>query len=410
VVTLFNSEIESYGGILAGLALGGLVGILLTRGIEMTAMPQLVAILHSFVGLAAVLVALGVVYNAQAQTLMPISERIELGLGCIIGAITFLGSVVAFLKLQEWLKGKALHFAHQGLFSLSLLMVVLLTFLSFLVFHEPFWMVILALVSAVLGMFLVLAIGGADMPVVVSLLNSYSGWAAAATGFSLNHHILMMSGALIGSSGAILSYVMCKSMNRSLLGILFGKTQITVARQQARQSIRQAAPDDCAFALENASQVVIVPGYGLAVAQAQHVVKELFLALQRCQVEVVFAIHPIAGRMPGHMNVLLAEADIAYEAVVEMEQINADFAQTDVVLVIGANDVVNPAALSDQSSPLFGMPILEVHKARQVFVLKRSMQAGYAGVENALFSLPNCALVFGDAKKTCEALLLALKK
>jgi NAD(P) transhydrogenase subunit beta len=413
VATLMHPEVKSYTFVLAGLGLGAVIGSLLALKIEMTAMPQLVAALHSFVGLAAVLVAFGTLltsYTTGEEHSMV--GMIELAVGSVIGAITFSGSLIAFAKLQELLGSAPLVFRGQHGVNLALAILMIGLGGHFVASGDLMSFIGMSAIAFLLGFLLVLPIGGADMPVVVSMLNSYSGWAASATGFILNNQLLVTTGALVGSSGAILSYIMCKAMNRSILSVIFGgfgtEAGAESAVQTAPKNVKSASVEDLAFLLENSRKVVIVPGYGMAVAQAQYAVKELVDKLSEKGVEVKFAIHPVAGRMPGHMNVLLAEAEIPYDCVFEMEEINGEFSSADVGLVIGANDVVNPAAKSDTSSPLYGMPILDVYKAKHVFISKRSMKSGYAGVDNALFYYPNCSLVFGDAKSTCEALVNAL--
>ena len=415
VVTLINPEVKSYTWVLAGLGLGAVVGVPLALKISMTAMPQLVAALHSFVGLSAVLVA-GGTYLSQSQSMDGTLDgvaMVELAIGSLIGAITFTGSLVAFGKLQEILKSNPLIFKGQHILNLLLVVAMAGFGVNFVLQHDFVSFCIMTTLAFLLGFLLVLPIGGADMPVVVSMLNSYSGWAASATGFILSNQLLITTGALVGSSGAILSYIMCKAMNRSILSVIFGglgtDSSVSLVSQAAGKGVKAASVEDIAFLLENSSKVIIIPGYGMAVAQAQHAIKELFELLVEKGVEVKFAIHPVAGRMPGHMNVLLAESDIPYDAVFEMDEVNNEFSSADVGLVIGANDVVNPAAKSDKSSPLYGMPILDVYKAKNIFVSKRSMKAGYAGVDNALFYYPNCSLVFGDAKSTCESLVAAIK-
>ena len=414
-VTLLSPEMKSYTWVLARVGCGAVVGILIALRISMTAMPQLVAALHSFVGLAAVLVAAGtyLAHQGHGEGLTTV-EMVELAIGSMIGAITFTGSLIAFGKLQELLKSNPLVFRGQHLFNLSLVAGIVGLSIHFVIANDFLSFVIMTALSLVLGLFLVLPIGGADMPVVVSMLNSYSGWAAAATGFILGNQLLITTGALVGSSGAILSYIMCKAMNRSFLSVIFGgvgaEATADAGAQGAGKGVKAASVEDAAFLLENSTKVIIVPGYGLAVAQAQHAVKELYQTLTDKGVEVKFAIHPVAGRMPGHMNVLLAESDIPYDSVFEMEDINNDFSSADVGLVIGANDVVNPAAKTDKTSPLFGMPILDVYKSKHVLISKRSMKAGYAGVDNALFYAPNSSLIFGDAKHTCEALVTAIRE
>jgi len=414
-VTLLCPEVKAYGRIFLALFGGGLLGTVIALKISMTAMPQLVAILHSFVGLSAIFVVLGTFLSHTTDHLGSLSlvEVIELGLGTVIGAITVSGSWVAFGKLQGILKSNPLRFPGQHALNGILGCFILGFAIRFCIFQDPFSWAVLAGLALVLGLKLVLPIGGADMPVIVSMLNSYSGWAASATGFTLGNQLLVTTGALVGSSGAILSYIMCKAMNRSILSVIFGgvggSEQESSSVSDTARGVKSASVDDLGFMLENASQVIIVPGYGLAVAQAQHAVKELYEVLVEKKVVVKFAIHPVAGRMPGHMNVLLAESDIPYDCVFGMEEINAEFSSTDVGLVIGANDVVNPLAKTDKTSPLYGMPILDVYKAKHVFVCKRSMHFGYSGMDNALFYYPHCSLVFGDAKSTCDALVAAVR-
>jgi NAD(P) transhydrogenase subunit beta len=414
-VTLIHPEIRNYTWILAGLAAGAVVGIGVALRIQMTDMPQLVAILHSFVGLAAVLVAFGTyLIHSHHQELNPVL-MIELAVGSFIGAITFTGSLIAFGKLQALLSSNPLVFRGQHLLNALLAALIFVSAYYFVVDDNITALIISTGIALALGFLLVLPIGGADMPVVVSMLNSYSGWAACATGFTLENNLLITTGALVGSSGAILSYIMCAAMNRSIISVVLGgfggetSGDSTVA-QAAGKGIKSVSVEDLAFILENSTKVIIVPGYGMAVAQAQHAVKELYQLLQEKNVEVKFAIHPVAGRMPGHMNVLLAEAEIPYDCVFEMEEINNEFSSADATFVIGANDVVNPAAKTDPSSPLYGMPILDAYKSKHVFVNKRSMKAGYAGVDNALFYYNNCSLVFGDAKSVCEHLVTALRQ
>lgn len=411
VATFIHPEVKSYTGIVLGLGLGAIVGIPLALKIKMTAMPQLVAALHSFVGLAAVLVAAGT-YLAHPST-DPVF-MIEVTAGSFIGAITFTGSLIAFGKLQELLPSNPLIFRGQHIVNLLLGLGAIGLGADFVIFHDWAAFLLMTIISLLLGFLLVLPIGGADMPVVVSMLNSYSGWAAAATGFTLQNNLLITTGALVGSSGAILSYIMCKAMNRSFFSVILGGFGVEAGSQSAARgqgkTVKSASTEDMAFMLSNATKVIIVPGYGMAVAQAQHAIKEVFQLLKEKEVDVKFAIHPVAGRMPGHMNVLLAESDIPYESVLEMDEINSEFSTTEVALIIGANDVVNPAAKTDKSSPLYGMPILDVYKAKQIFMLKRSMKPGYAGVDNSLFYHDNCSLVFGDAKSTCEALSHSLKE
>ncbi len=412
MVTFFHPSVSNYGLILAGLAIGALIGVPLAVRIKMTAMPQLVAVLHSFVGLAAVLVAAGTyLMHAQQGHLNPVL-LLELIIGSAIGAVTFTGSLIAFGKLQALLGSAPLVFKGQHLVNALLILAVFVLSALFAFNHSVVLFVTVTALSLLLGFLIVLPIGGSDMPVVVSMLNSYSGWAASATGFTLNNPLLIATGALVGSSGAILSYIMCKGMNRSLLNVIlggFGNTAQAAVAGASAKSCRSASTEDAAFMFENAASLIVIPGYGMAVAQAQHAVKELYEQLQHRGVDVKFAIHPVAGRMPGHMNVLLAESEIPYDSVLELEDINPEFARADAVLIIGANDVVNPAARTNKASPLYGMPILEAYKAKMVYVIKRSMNPGYSGVENDLFYLDNCALIFGDAKKVCEGLVNCLK-
>jgi NAD(P) transhydrogenase subunit beta len=414
-----------------GLIVGGGVGAFAANRVEMTKMPELVALMHSLIGLAAVCIAIAAVAEPRALGIVklggdpiPVGNRIELFLGTAIGAITFSGSVIAFGKLSGQFKfrlfqGAPVVFGGQHLLNLALAiaMVGLGLVYSFAPGIEPAWgpfcaMMILAFV---LGVLIIIPIGGADMPVVVSMLNSYSGWAAAGIGFSLNNPMLIVAGSLVGSSGAILSYIMCKAMNRSFFNVLLGgfggeaTSPAAGANGAAQRPVRSGSPDDAAFLLSNAESVIIVPGYGLAVARAQHALKELAEKLSHRGVNVRYAIHPVAGRMPGHMNVLLAEAEVPYEQVVEMEDINPEFGQTDVVLVLGANDVVNPAAKTDPQSAIAGMPILEAYKARTIIVNKRSMASGYAGLDNELFYMDRTMMVFGDAKKVVEDMVKAVE-
>jgi len=405
--------------ILLAIAVGGSVGAIIAQRIQMTAMPELVAAMHSLVGLAAVLVAMSAFNNPVAYgialpgEMLHSSNRIELFIGTFVGAITFTGSIIAFLKLSGRMSGKPIRFAGQHWLNLGLGIVMVGFGIAF--FMQPSWtpFLIMTAIALALGVLLIVPIGGADMPVVISMLNSYSGWAAAGIGFTLNNNMLIIAGSLVGSSGAILSYIMCKAMNRAFLNVILGGfgggTSTEVAADDGVQkTYRSGSADDAAFLMGNADSVIIVPGYGLAVARAQHAIKEMSNLLAEKGVKVRYAIHPVAGRMPGHMNVLLAEAEVPYDQVVEMDEINNDFADTDVVLVIGANDVVNPAAKNDKSSPIYGMPILEVHKARTVLVVKRSMATGYAGLDNDLFYLDKTMMVFGDAKKVVEDVIKAL--
>ena len=404
--------------ILIAIAVGGTIGAIIAHRIEMTAMPELVAAMHSLVGLAAVLVAMSAFNNPVAYgialpgEMLHSSNRIELFIGTFVGAITFTGSIIAFLKLSGRMSGKPIRFAGQHWVNLGLGIVMIGFGVVF--FMEPSWtpFLIMTAIALLLGVLLIVPIGGADMPVVISMLNSYSGWAAAGIGFTLNNNMLIIAGSLVGSSGAILSYIMCKAMNRAFLSVILGGFGGGEAAAESgdgvQKTYRSGSADDAAFLMGNASSVIIVPGYGLAVARAQHAINEMAHLLTEKGVQVRYAIHPVAGRMPGHMNVLLAEAEVPYEQVVEMDEINNEFADTDVVLVIGANDVVNPAAKNDKSSPIYGMPILEAHKARTVLVVKRSMATGYAGLDNDLFYLDKTMMVFGDAKKVVEDVIKAL--
>jgi NAD(P) transhydrogenase subunit beta len=396
------------------IAVGGAAGALVARRIQMTAMPELVAAMHSLVGLAAVLIAMSSFYIAQHGEALHLSNRIELFIGTFIGAITFTGSIVAFGKLSGKLGNKPLRFGGQHWINLALGLMMIGFGIAFSM--SPSWtpFLIMTVIALALGFLLIMPIGGADMPVVVSMLNSYSGWAAAGIGFTLNNNMLIIAGSLVGSSGAILSYIMCKAMNRAFLNVIlggFGGGEGTVAEagDGVQKTYRSGSAEDAAFMMGNADSVIIVPGYGLAVARAQHAINEMSKMLTEKGIKVRYAIHPVAGRMPGHMNVLLAEAEVPYDQVVEMDEINNEFADTDVVLVIGANDVVNPAAKTDPNSPIYGMPILEAHKARTILVVKRSMAAGYAGLDNDLFYLDKTMMVFGDAKKVVEDVIKALQ-
>lgn len=419
ITTLCLIEASSLWLVAVAIAMGGGIGAVVARNIKMTALPQLVAAFHSLVGLAAVLVAGAAFtspgdYGIATGGTIQLSSLIEMGLGVAIGAITFSGSIIAFGKLQGLISGKPLIFKFQHYVNLALGVLVLLLIVWLILSQSPysFWGIVG--VTFVLGFLLILPIGGADMPVVISMLNSYSGWAAAATGFTLENPLLIITGALVGASGAILSYIMCKGMNRSIFNVILGGfgseggAAAAVGAGVGDRSVKIGSAEDAGFVLKNASTVVIVPGYGMAVAQAQHALREMADHLKKAGVQVRYAIHPVAGRMPGHMNVLLAEANVPYDEVLELEEINRDFGQTDVAFVIGANDVTNPAAKTDPSSPIFGMPILDVEKAKTVLFIKRSMATGYAGVENELFYRPNTMMLFGDAKKMCEEIVKAL--
>ena len=415
VATVLTPAVRSYDFIIAGVVLGATIGTLIALRIRMTAMPQLVAALHSFVGLTAVLVAVGTYLTHSHEGTLNTVLMAELFIGTFIGAITFTGSLVAFSKLQGIITGKPLVFRGQHILNLLMALLMIGLGIQFLLHNQFDALLAVIALALVLGILLIVPIGGADMPVVVSMLNSYSGWAAAATGFTLGNNLLIITGALVGFSGAILSYIMSKAMNRSIASIVLGGfgggEGATGAGPGAdnTKGVKTAAVEDAVFLMANASKVIIVPGYGMAVAQAQHALKELADILESKGVTVHFAIHPVAGRMPGHMNVLLAEADVPYDHVFEMEDINPEFTTADVALVVGANDVTNPAAKSDKASPIYGMPILDVYKAHQIFFIKRSMNPGYSGVENQLFYQDNCSLVFGDAKKVCEKMVVELK-
>lgn len=410
ISSFFVAENPNVALILAAMVIGAGIGIFRARTVPMTQMPETVAMMHSLVGLAAVFIAIAAVLHAGVHH--DAVHRFELFVGCFIGAITFSASVFAYGKLaaKKWAKSLTGSWVKAVQASLALVMLGSGVYYFTTENMTAFWL--MTGTAVVLGYFWIAPIGGGDMPVVVSLLNSFSGWAAAGIGFTLNNSMLIIAGSLVGSSGAILSYIMCRAMNRSLFNVLFGGFGATAAGAAAddgkEKNYKSGSPDDAAFLMGNADSVVIVPGYGLAQARAQNAVKELANALKEKGVNVRYAIHPVAGRMPGHMNVLLAEADVPYEDVKEMDEINSDFPATDVVLVIGANDVVNPAAKTDPASPIYGMPILEANKARTVMVIKRSMAVGYAGLDNDLFYLDKTMMIFGDAKKVCEDMVKSL--
>ncbi|ASV85481.1 MULTISPECIES: NAD(P)(+) transhydrogenase (Re/Si-specific) subunit beta [Ochrobactrum] len=421
IVTTLLLARPSFGGlvlILLGIGIGGGIGAVIARRIAMTAMPQLVAAFHSLIGLAAVLVAAAAIYSPHSFDIGEVGQihaqaLIEMSLGVAIGAITFTGSIIAFLKLDGRMSGKPIMLPGRHLINaaLAIAIVLLIAVLVNTESHFVFWLIVV--LSLVFGVLIIVPIGGADMPVVVSMLNSYSGWAAAGIGFTLGNLALIITGALVGSSGAILSYIMCKGMNRSFISVILGgfggDTSAAGGNGEVEQRpVKQGSADDAAFIMKNASKVIIVPGYGMAVAQAQHALREMADKLKAEGVEVKYAIHPVAGRMPGHMNVLLAEANVPYDEVFELEDINSEFATADVAFVIGANDVTNPAAKTDPQSPIFGMPILDVDKAGTVLFIKRGMGSGYAGVENELFFRDNTMMLFADAKKMVESIVKAL--
>ena len=423
VATLFTKGM-GFGGItliVAGLAIGGTVGTIVAQRIQMTALPQLVAAFHSLVGMAAVFVAAAAFYAPESFGIgtrgnIKAASLVEMSLGLAIGAITFSGSVIAFAKLAGKMSGAPITFKGQHWLNLALGILLLVLVIVFVATGSSvlFWLI--AILSFALGFLLIIPIGGADMPVVVSMLNSYSGWAAAGIGFTIGNLLLIVTGALVGASGAILSYIMCKGMNRSIINVLlggFGSEGGTAAGggdAGDRPPVKAGSPEDAAYMMKNAQKIIVVPGYGMAVAQAQQVLREMADLLKKEGAEIKYAIHPVAGRMPGHMNVLLAEANVPYDEVFELEEINPEFADADVAFVIGANDVTNPAAKTDKSSAIYGMPILDVERAKTVFFIKRGMSSGYAGVENELFYRPNTMMLFGDAKKVTQEIVQALQR
>jgi NAD(P) transhydrogenase subunit beta len=416
--TLASPGVLSYWMILIGVLIGGSIGTVVALRIQMTALPQLVAAYHSLVGLAAVFVAAAAFYQPSAYGIgtfgqIPVGSLVEMSIGTEIGAVTFTGSIIAFGKLQGIMSGAPIVFPGQHALNalLGLALIALVAWLC--VDQSPVYFWLIAIVAFLLGVLIIIPIGGADMPVVISMLNSYSGWAACGIGFTLGNTALIITGALVGSSGAILSYIMCKGMNRSFFSVILGGFGGESAGPDAAmlkdRTVRSGSAEDAAFIMKNAGSVIIVPGYGMAVAQAQHALREMADMLKKEGISVKYAIHPVAGRMPGHMNVLLAEANVPYDEVFELDEINRDFAGTDVAFVIGANDVTNPAAKNDPASPIYGMPILDVERAGTVLFIKRSLGSGYAGIENELFFRDNTMMLFADAKKMCEDIVKALE-
>ena len=415
--TLMFKSVLSYYEIGAAILIGGAIGSFIALRIEMTALPQLVAAFHSLVGLAAVFVAAAAFYDPVAFNIGKVgsiktASLVEMSIGTFIGAITFSGSVLAFGKLQGTISGKPIVFKFQHLINALIFLLIIFLIFLFVINQSPtiFWTIVV--ISIFLGFLVVIPIGGADMPVVVSMLNSYSGWAACGIGFTLSNNLLIITGALVGASGAILSYIMSKGMNRSIINVVLGgfggEQDNTSGKDNSDKIVKQGNAEDAAYIMKNADSVIIVPGYGMAVAQAQHALREMGDILKKEGIEVRYAIHPVAGRMPGHMNVLLAEANVPYEEVLELDEINHDFPMTEVSFGSGANDVTNPAAKTEESSPIFGMPILDVEKSQSVLFVKRSMATGYSGVDNELFYRDNTTMLFGDAKKMCEDIVKSL--
>ena len=417
VTTLMFKSVLSYTEIGVAILIGGFIGTIIALKIEMTALPQLVAAFHSLVGLAAVFVAAAAFYDPMSFNIGNVgsifkSSLVEMSIGTFIGAVTFSGSVLAFGKLQGTISGNPIVFKFQHLINALIFLFIVALIVIFVLTQSSsiFWTIVV--ISILLGFLVVIPIGGADMPVVISMLNSYSGWAACGIGFTLSNNLLIITGALVGSSGAILSYIMSKGMNRSIISVVlggFGGEQTSVGgSDNSDKIVKQGNAEDAAYILKNADSVIIIPGYGMAVAQAQHALREMGDLLKKENINVRYAIHPVAGRMPGHMNVLLAEANVPYEEVLELEEINHDFPMTEVSFVIGANDVTNPAAKTDKTSPIYGMPILDVEKSDSVLFVKRSLATGYSGVDNELFYRDNTTMLFGDAKKMCENIVKAL--
>lgn len=415
--TIFNPHINNKFIVIIGLGVGGVIGSFIALKIKMTAMPQLVAGFHSLVGLAATLIAIAALmepeyYGIGLKGKIALGHLIELIIGAVVGIITFTGSVIAFLKLQGIMGSKPIRFRGNNIVNLLIAIIIILLSINFCKTESMSLFLSAIFISALLGVLLIIPIGGADMPVIVSMLNSYSGWAAAGIGFTIGNILLIITGALVGASGAILSYIMCKGMNRSILNVVLGGfgTEVESANSDEEEGvINRSSPEDCAFLLKNSSSAIIVPGYGMASAHAQYALKELDDILTKSGVSVKYAIHPVAGRMPGHMNVLLAEAGIGYDKVHEFEDINREFSNADVVYIIGANDITNPAAKTDHASPIYGMPVFDVEKAKNVFFVKRGMSPGYSGVSNRLFFNKNTLMLFGDAKDITERIVKELK-